>query len=190
MAKVTIQGLDKLEKKIKQLLKDEIATKDTLEQIGELTIERIKAFARSGYSLYQGKKEKLKKLSKSYLDMRHGMIKFRTINGKKVPFNEADERLNEVDPDYFDPGKSQLTFTGQMLRALGYKAEKTQVVISVNDNKRAGKYKKLTNKQVADHVANNGRPFLGLDKLGVDRIKNILKANIRKAIINNRLNKR
>lgn len=187
MARVKIKGLDKLGKKIKTLIKNDIATQKTLDDIGKMVVERIRAYARSGSTMHSGKKSRLKKLSKSYIEMRQGALKFRKINGVSVPLAEPDERLEEVDPEFFEPSKSQLTFTGQMLRGLTFLSRKTEVDIFVNEEKRSGKYEKLTNAEVAAHVAKNGRPFLGLDKQGVARVKKILLDNLRKAIVKKRL---
>jgi hypothetical protein len=197
MAKVEIKGLDKLQKNIMKLLKNDLATKKTLDDIGASVVARVQSMARSGFTLFSGKKTKLKKLSKSYVAMRQGAVKFRTMpSGHVVGFQEPDPALKDVDPEFFNPSLSQLTFTGQMLRALGFKSEKYKVSVEIKDGIRwpvqtGGKAQKtLTNKEVADFVAKQGRPFLGLDKQGVARVKKILLDSIRKAIINNRLGRR
>jgi len=182
------QIIAKLESFFKDIGKDP----NVLEDIGKFSLERIRATVRSGYSLDGDKKHKLKKLSESYKDVRRGALKFRNINGKTVVMPEADERLKEVDVQFFDPDLSNLTFTGQLMKALGFKTQPSRrsVIVEVEDSSRKGKYEKLTNKEVAKHVSDNGRPFLGLDKTGVARINAIVKAFIRKEIIKQRLRKR
>lgn len=169
---------------------------ELLNQIGIFARDRIRSTVRSGYSLDGDKKKKLKKLSESYKDMRRGAVKFRTLgrgaSRQVIASQEFDEKLNEVDVTYFQPDLSNLTFTGQLMKALTYLIEPRNklVEIFINDDKRVGKYEKLTNSQVATHVSNNGRPFLGLDKTGVARIKAIVKKSIRDEIIKQRLRKR
>lgn len=183
---------DKLLAKLETFFKDLGKDEKMLNEIGTFSLERIRAFVRSGYSLDGDKKKKLKPLSESYKDTRRGAVRWRTINGKRVATAEPDERLREVDVRFFDPDFSNLTFTGQLMESLKYliRAPKRQVEIEVPDTKRKGKYEKLTNKQVAKHVADNGRPFLGLDKTGVARVNAIVKSFIRKEIIKQRLRKR
>jgi hypothetical protein len=189
MMAVTVKGLNEVIAKITKFFKDDVVTRGVLDEAGKLVTERIRATTRSGKSLKDGKK--LKRLSESYKEMRRGAVKFRTINGQKVPFAEPDERLNEVDTQFFDPDFSNLTFTGQMLRALKYviNVSERTVTVTVDENKRSGKYEKLTNAQVAKHVADNGRPFLGLDKTGVARVTALIKASIRKNLIKRGLKK-
>jgi len=181
MAKVKILGLDNLLSRIELAIRKDVATNKLLTDVGEFIVERVRATTRSGKSLSTGKK--LKRLSKSYIEMRQGIVKFRTINGRRVPFQEPDERLKEVDTQFFSPDYSNLTFTGQMLRALRYITNSTaaMVVVDVKDSSRRGKYEKLTNDVVAQYVADNGRPFVALDKTGVARVKAIIKDGIRKS---------
>ena len=198
MAKTVNVKVDfkKLVAKLNSFFKDLGKDEKLLEDIGMFSLERIRAMVRSGFSLADGKKKKLKRLSQSYIDMRMGIARYRTI-GKgqdRIVYRteEPDERLNEVDVEFFDPGLSNLTFTGQLMRALSFfkTKEKRQITVEVNDTKRKGKYEKLTNAQVAKHVADNGRPFLGLDQTGVARVKRMVQSFIRKEIIKQRLRKR
>lgn len=191
MAKVKINGLKQVKGLLEDFFKDKIATKEVLEEVGVFARERIQAFTRSGKSIAGERPTRLKRLSESYKDMRRGAVKFRTINGEVVPFPEPDERLQEVDTQFFDPNFSNLTFTGQMLNALRSVVDvtKRQVSIFVNDDRRKGKYEKLTNAEVAKHVADQGRPFLGLDQSGVKRVKQLLIENVRRQIIKSGLKK-
>jgi hypothetical protein len=191
--KVNYQSLlAKLEAFFKDIGKDEKLLKD----IGIFSLERVRAMVRSGYSLDGNNKSRLKKLSNSYKEMRMGIVRFRTV-GKGagryvVATQEPDEKLKEVDTKFFDPTFSNLTFTGQLMKSLSYfiTASKRQITVFVADTKRVGKYETLSNKDVAKHVSDNGRPFLGLDKTGVARIKAIVKKSIRDEILKQRLKKR
>lgn len=177
-----VKGLDAVIRNITKLLDDEAKSKKTLMEISDFVIGRIQGFARSGFSLVGGKKKKFKKLSKSYIAMRQGAVKFRTLpNGVVVGFQEPDERLKEVDSEFFTPDLSQVTFTGQMLRAIKGVISGNKLTISVDSSRRSGKYETLDNAQVAKHVADNGRAFMGLDKLGFARVKSIILDNFRKS---------
>ncbi|MGB0257745.1 MAG: hypothetical protein ACPGES_03740 [Coraliomargarita sp.] len=119
-------------------------------------IKRVQRVTRSGKYIVTG--NKLKKLSKAYIDFR------RKFSGRTGEF--------------FKPAKSNLTFTGQLLESLKARSNvRTQVItLFVSGRRDDG----LTNKEVAEHVAENGRPFLGIDQKGIDRIEQIGKRDIRR----------
>jgi len=58
------------------------------------------------------------------------------------------------------PSKSNLTFTGEMLESLTSKITGNGFIIDVKNTRR--NKGNLTNKQVANHVSDNGRPWLAL----------------------------
>ena len=193
MAKVNIKGLDNVTKLIDKFLKNDITKAKTLLEIGVFVRDRIKSFTRTGKSIASGSPAKLKELRESYKAMRRGEVKFRkTKDGRLIVSKTPDEKLAEVDVTFFSPGRSNLTFSGQMLEAVKHKVnvKNRTVNIEVDDSSRSGKYETLTNKEVAQHVAANGRPFLGLDKVGIDRVKKIILASIRKELFKSRLKKR
>jgi hypothetical protein len=66
--------------------------------------------------------------------------------------------------------------------------DQSKIVVSVKDSARNDS--KITNKEVAKYVASNGRPFLGLDQIGLARVSKIIKATIRENLIKSRLKKR
>lgn len=190
MAKIKITGLNEVMASLKDLFENKIADTKILTDAATFTLERIRSFTRSGKSLVTG--SKLKPLSESYKDVRRGANKWRTLpDGRKILINEPDEKLKEVDVNFFDPEYSNLTYTGQLMESLDVKInyQEKSYVIAPNDKKRRGKYEKLTNKQVAEYVADNGRPFLGIDAKGVDRIKKLIVNNIRKQLIRKGLKK-
>lgn len=192
MAKVKVKNLDKINEILKDFFANKTVTKSLLEEVSTFSRERIKSFTRSGKSLADGSAKRLKPLSESYKDMRRGAVKYRTLkDGRVIALPEPDERLNEVDVNFFDPTFSNLTFTGQMLNAVKSVIDITKRTVSifVDDTKRKGKYEKLTNAQVAEYVADNGRPFLGLDDTSVKRVRQLVVENIRKQIIKSGLKK-
>lgn len=190
MAKVKITGVDKVILSLKDLFENKVADTKLLLDIADFAKSRIQSFTRSGKSLVT--ESRLKPLSNSYKDMRRGAVKYRTLpDGRVIVLPEPDERLKEVDTRFFDPDYSNLTFTGQLMNAITatVKFKDRIIEIFVNDKKRTGKYEKLTNAEVAEHVKANGRPFLGLDDKGIDRIKKLVINNIRKQILRKGLRK-
>jgi hypothetical protein len=178
--KIKWNGLDRVNDLVDNLLSDKtVFNKEFLKTQAEFIVERIKAFTRSGKTLAKSKKpERLKRLSSSYIAVREGAVKFRTINGKKVPFPEPDERLQDVDPEFFEPRLSNLTFTGQLLRSITSSVKNGAISIFVTGTRRDG----LTNEKVAGYVSEQGRPFIGLDERGIKRIKRNAITEIRKFI--------
>lgn len=83
-------------------------------------------------------KKGLKKLSKDYVEKR-----------KKKPGKG----------EYFSPGRSNLTYTGQMLDAIDFKVSRGVVTVFIKNNKRSDG--KNTNKEVAEYVR-DARPFFTL----------------------------
>jgi len=174
------KGLDRLAKLTEDLFSDKtVFSEQFLKDQATFIVERIRSFTRSGKSLaLSNKPKKLKRLSDSYIAVREGAVKFRTINGRKVPFAEPDERLKQVDPEFFEPRLSNLTFTGQLMRSIT-SAVKNRVISVFVDGKRDDG---LTNDEVARYVSAQGRPFLGLDDQGLKRIKRNAITQIRKLL--------
>lgn len=185
LASAKVKGLKKLNDSIRRAFDDSVFSKSFLEEQAKFLVERIRATVRGGSSHSGGKKKKLKRLSDSYMAMREGAVKFRTIGGpggRVVPFPGPDERLKEVDKQFFEPRTSNLTFTGQMLKAITSVVKKRVIDIFVDDSSRSGKYEKLTNKQVSEYVAEQGRPFLAVDKQGRERVRREALKSLRKRL--------
>lgn len=191
MAKVL--GVKELEAKVTLTLKDKITKGEVLEQIGSFVKNRIYQNTKAGKSLATG--NSIKSLSPNYIKTR-----------------KRFQEWNQVG-DFFSPSRSNLTLTGQLLNAIAFRVNKikSQVEVFVQDTLRkptppipqkswvegrsTKKYasKKpepsLTNKEVAKRVADKGRPFLGLDETGRDRVKLTLVQEIRKRLRQAGLNK-
>lgn len=135
-------------------------------QMRDFWVKRVQAFTRTGRSLFNNG-EKLKPLKASY-------VKFR-------------ERFQGTTGEFFKPKKSNLTFTGQLLKSLKGSAnvQKQSVSVFPTGQRSDGK----SNKEVAENVAENGRPFLGLDDKGVQRMTQIAIRDIRRNIKRGRKNK-
>lgn len=95
------------------------------------------------------------------------------VNANKVPAKAT--RLKKLSDKYKSrrkkvgvkgkfgtPGKSNLTFTGQMLEALEGEAKKQRIEIFINDSDRSDS--DSSNSEIAEFVQEQGRPFLSLTK--------------------------
>lgn len=180
MASAKVKGLKKLNDSIRRTFDDSVFKKSFLEDQAKFLVERIRATVRGGSSFAGGKKKELKKLSDSYIAMREGAVKFRTINGRVVPFAEPDERIRDVDSSFFEPSLSNLTFTGQMLKAIIFKIVGREIQIEVDSSGRSGS--DLTNKEVSEYVAKQGRPFLAVDDKARKRVRREALKEIRKRL--------
>ncbi len=169
MIKFKISGIDGLKRKINQLSGRNIFTRTFQLSLGRLVRDIIYKRTKAGYgvsSLTQTDgtvKQKLAPLSSSYIAQRQGRIAFFTNKlGQTVPILAKNKpKLGE----FGTPTKSNLTYTGQMLRNIEYKITTQGVDIFISNNKRTSD--KLTNSEVAKFVQNAGqgrpaRPFFNL----------------------------
>lgn len=132
---------------------------NALLQMKDFWVKRIQGFTRSGKSLFNNG-EPLKPLSSRYIAFR--------------------QRYTGPVSQFFRPKKSNLTFTGQLLDSLKGSANVKRQTISVfpTGTRSDGK----TNKEVAENVADNGRPFLGLDDKGRERLIQIAIRDLRRTL--------
>lgn len=80
----------------------------------------------------------------------------------------------------FSPQKSNLTLTGQLLASL--KGSPNVRLQRIQLSPTGGRTDGLTNIEVAGHVADNGRPFLGLDDKGRARMVQIVLRDLRRTL--------
>jgi predicted transport protein len=135
-----------------------------LAEVGQFMVKRIQGFTRLGYSLSGNpedpKSNPLKPLSSGYIKYRQrlskGLVKF------KGPTITLDSN--------FKANRSQLTVTGQLLKSLAYSAspQEKSVKVFVSSSRRSDGE---NNRDVARDVSSFGRPFIGLDKKGLETIK-------------------
>lgn len=181
MAKVL--GVKALQAKTTIFLRDKLIDNKLTNDIGKFARDRIYSFTKSGKSLVTG--AALKTLSTGYKKYRS---KFEKANPGSVG-------------KVFRPGKSNLTFTGQMLDALSYTARPIKKLIEVFVESTARQplpsVKKgkptindpKSNAEVAREVSKKGRPFVGLDATGVKRIKQMIINDLRRKLKSNGLAK-
>lgn len=134
----------------------------SLAATGEFMAKRIKGFTRLGYTLagnpLNPKDNKLKALSPRYVKRR-----------RFWPQGLANPPIGGVGIS-FSPGRSQLTASGQMLEAISYVANpsKNTVRVFVKSSTRDDGENNvdIAKKNIAD-----GRPFIGIDRVGLETIK-------------------
>lgn len=121
-----------------------------------LIFKRVKA----GFGSKDGKKTRLKKLSRSYVDFRKGNVFFFTRNNKVIPAKPKSGNRPRLGV-FGKPGKSNLTFSGQLLNAQVVNANQTGFKISVRRSSRRGDNK--TNQQVQE-IVEAERPYFSLTR--------------------------
>ena len=164
MAKVRINGLDKLNKSLNNIVLKQFVNKRLLDTIGKFTLERIRSFTRTGKSIVGSTPKSLKRLKESTIRQRQRL-----------------GNAGKADKQFFSPRRSNLTATGQLLISLSFKsAVRDRSVDVFAKGLRANG--KIDNKKVAEFVAKGGRPFIGLDNKGIKRVKGIVLTDIRRKI--------
>lgn len=124
--------------------------KKQMKALGELAIDLIVERTRQGFGVSRtGAKQKpLKSLSPPYIDHR------------KANRSKLDSTTS--------PHRSNLTFTGRMLRSMRVKKVSNRLV-SWGPNKRRRKGG-LTNEKIGELVAENGRPFNFLSRKDIKKM--------------------
>lgn len=138
---------------------------DSLNSIGDFITKRIQGFTRLGYSLAGNPKDpkanKLKPLSLGYIKWRKNLKAGKT---SRIDLSGGGLGIG------FSPGRSQLTLSGQMLSSITYvvnPSAKTIRVMVGNSQRDDGE----SNVAIAKKNIDAGRPFMGLDQVGIETIK-------------------
>lgn len=122
--------------------------------------QRIKIRTRLGFGLEQpgrgGKRRKLKKLTDRYKKRRRR------------------SRLHSET----QPGKSNLTFTGQLLNAIFGKASGDTITIGINPKRRDG----ISNADLVKWQEEQGRPFFDLTDKEIKGLRTEIKKDLIKAM--------
>lgn len=172
--KVKILNLDSVLKRIENLFEKDAINEKLITDITELVTTRVVAQTRSGKDLSRDGKPQ-PALSESTI-----RIRYRNFYGKTKP--DA--------PTYFKPDKqffridfSNLTATGQMLDSIKGRFVKStkQIIVEPTGNRdpslqNNSEFK--TNKELAKDLANRGRTFLGLDRVGIQRVRKLILEEI------------
>jgi len=159
------RDLKKVQNRLFAAIKRALNRKE-LTEIGRMAINMISARTRRGFGVAQAgsKSRPLKKLSAGY-----------------IAYRKKSSKLNTA---LTSPGKSNLTFTGQLLDSLIVRevdVEKQKVFVNANNRKRKGG---KTNAEVAEFVSQQGREFLNLSRSEIVKIgrafNNNLRANVKR----------
>lgn len=163
------------------------AVRDTrlLREIAQFIRTRVYQYTKRGQSLVQ--ESRLQPLSTGYVEYRKRLARGEktktTKRLKKIGLKKIAKALEmRKFGEFFSPSRSNLTLTGQMLDALKTDVDPGggRAIVFVDDTPR--KDDDLTNAEVAVKVAKAGRPFLGLDRVGRDRIRRMVIADLRRKL--------
>lgn len=174
---VKIKNFNKVKQELLSFFKEDLITNQDLRDIGDFTVKRIQSKTRSGKGIDGRTEKKLKELSPNYKKYRKKLSKGPLVKG-------------QVDTEFFRPNTSNLTLTGQMLRALTYSVDfaKKAVKVFVQDTgrqaialKKTNVKDEKTNAEVAKEVG-QVRPFIGIDEKGEEQIRISLAQKIRNKI--------
>lgn len=135
-----LSDIAKLNKNLRKIVQE--SSVKALEPVGRIAIDIIRKRTIQGYGVSKqgGSKQRLKPLSGNY-------IKFRRRNRGRLS-------------SFTNPGKSNLTFTGQMLLGMVQKRQGKSVILTFDSQR---------NKNVAGYVSGS-RPFMFLAKEEIDQV--------------------
>lgn len=147
----------------------------------------------TGIDIKTGSSIKLKPLSTNYKEMRQGKSRWYTSkSGKRIKVTKAQDKSGSfvrkpVLSSTTTPAKSNLTATGQLLKALTVVKQKIKggviYSIRVGDNRGRGLFgypSSIGNKELVSILASQGRTFLGFTKSQKNQIKKEIRQMITK----------
>lgn len=172
--KVRVLNLDKVLGKIEDLLMKDAINQSLTDDITNFVTTRVVAETRKGRDLSQD--------GKSQPSLKGSTIAIRARN--------ASGKTKTTSPTYFKPDKtffridfSNLTATGQMLESIKGRFVKStrEIIVEPTGNRdpslqNNSEFK--TNKALAKDLASRGRTFLGLDRVGIQRVRKLILEEI------------
>lgn len=155
--------------------RDELINKRFIQELGMYTLDLIFKRVKSGWGVDSDDKDpeytnrqRLSPLSDGYKKQRKGLIEFRAKNKKGgeviVKFKIKKPLLGK----FATPNKSNLTFTGEMLDSIEIKAGDKGFNLYINNKRRSDG---MTNKNLAELVTEEGRPFFAITKQEIRMIR-------------------
>lgn len=197
MAKVF--GVKELEDKVRATFDKSIKSSSNLDRLAKLAKDRIYQTVKTGSSMSGGVKAKLKELSDGYKKYRR---KYQTIYKTGDYFSPTRSNLTftgqMLDALTYKIVASKGAFeiyVSATVRTATNKVNALKVAKSLMGKKsvrrrakralqdRSGvRDERLTNAEVAQKVADNGRPFLGLDERSKERLRSEIIKDLRRAI--------
>jgi hypothetical protein len=172
------KSLKNVEANVVTAFKKVIANKQMLDEVGQTIVTDVVEQTRNERSIPLGKELRL---------LKEGWIT------RKARITS----VNQPDPNY-EEGKSNLTFTGQLLNSFTWAIESVGVIkLFFKDNHKPynilGERKKqpapLANEDLAKYIAESGRPFVGVRPTIKRRINRIVKTYLKRALVVARLSK-
>lgn len=169
--KLNKKSVENLDKSIRDAFNKVIKSNAMLNEIGSEIVFDIKDQTQSKAKSIPNK-ERLKPLTKAWIKRK-----------------EFLSRFNQTDPQY-QLGKSNLTFTGQLLRSLTHKIVGTGKVDVFFDGEHDPYVNadgesigdSVGNQIIADGLAERGRPIVGIRKLTARKITRIVRTYVRRAL--------
>lgn len=159
--------------KLKNVVK-QAASRKELEAIGNFAADLIRKRTRLGYGAPKGEAGAVERFRLAALSQ--GWIRFRKTTGASW--------LSE----FTRAGKSNLTFTGQMLDSLGVVRVKAGSVTIGPKGYRTDPFSRgLSNEQVANFVAKKGRPFNNLTRPELAQVKRFYRNQFGDLLKNQRI---
>lgn len=160
-----------------------------LTEIAVFIRDRIYQNTKRGY--YAGVRKNLAKfrpLSEGYVAQRRALLKAEAKDAKTLSRSKKSAKKKALKNfgDFFSPARSNLTLTGQMLDALDYRVDvaagEISVFVEASQRDDDGSGETLTNADVAKKVQEAGRVFLRLDDTGIERVKRLVIADLRRRL--------
>jgi hypothetical protein len=168
----------------------EIKAPESMRRFGQLAADMIKLRTRlgSGVAKDGSEKQKLKPLSKTYIEVRKGNLAFKTSpsTGKPIPFKPDANGAKMTLSNQTSPSKSNLTRSGQLLDSEGVTSVGYGTVSVGPSGQRTDR---KSNEDVAKYVTDAGRPFNHLSKTELKRLQEAVKKELRdriKRVLTNR----
>ena len=173
--KVNFRKIDKLEILLKKKFKGAVSDRGMLKEVGEFSVDRIRANARKGKPARQdGSISKFPNLKESTKRIRKSLSKYNDTH--------ATFRFN----------RSNVTFTGQLLDHVRFKILKDKIELFIKGSRRL--YRERNNKvlkgqeRTSEEVykklveLNTRYKFLALDSKGIERTRRIVLRFLRKSL--------
>lgn len=145
--------LQKIIEKLKRQLRQSFSPRE-MQKVGNFVVEEIKSRSRDGKGVSRdgGSEKRFPALSPEYIKQRKRM--------KLSRFTTSTT--------------SNITRTGRLLGGLRYKASQGSVTIEPTGNSREG----TPNIDIAGYLADQGRPFMALSKLQMNRLVKYIEKEI------------
>lgn len=199
---MAFRNADEIDKKIREIVTRKVRTalnNDIIDDYVDTLKDRIvqRTQLGIGFDPATGNTERFPPLSENYKEMRQGKARWYTDrNGRKIKVKKKKENSDFVRKPRLasttTPAKSNVTATGQLLKALTVVKIKSNNVaewlITVGDRRGRGLFdypSKIGNKRLVDLLERKGRFFLGFTRPQRNQIAREIAAFLRALIKNN-----